>query len=245
MEAGEGGAGDEVAVRRLTSSHPPPPSPSLRRMASIAIAGVAFRAAAPVSANAFVKALPRGAYTTARTCGGGRKVFEFTTHVERLVVSARLMGLEEGVLDVAAMRAALTASISAAVRHQWLAAGLGWGGTAPPAAASALAPPVSPPELKISCLLTWTPAHIADAVAAVSTFAAGDEGALFVDGDTGAPLSGREAAWARVRAAAAAAPWLLITHVTPLPPRRAPPIVVEMHGSPRANALAKDSEWVR
>jgi len=222
-------------------------------MASISVAGVAFRAASHVTASAFIKALPRGAYTTARTCGGGRAVFEFTTHVERMATSARLMGLEEGAPDAAAMRRELTASIAAAVRHHWLSTGVDWGGpaatepishapTSPPAPV-AVAPPFRAPELKISCLLTWSPAHITAAVDAIATLS--DHTSTWVDGATGVALASMEESVDRIRSAAAVAPWLLLTHVTPLPHRRAPPIVVEMHGSPRVNALAKDSEWVR
>ena len=40
-------------------------------------------------------------------------------------------------------------------------------------------------------------------------------------------------------------PYLVVSHVTPLKHRAAPPICVELHGSPRHNAAAKDSEWVR
>ena len=39
-------------------------------------------------------------------------------------------------------------------------------------------------------------------------------------------------------------PPLLVTHVAPLPPRRAPPIVVALLGSPRADASTKSSAWV-
>ena len=40
-------------------------------------------------------------------------------------------------------------------------------------------------------------------------------------------------------------PWVLVTHVKALPPRRAPPVRVLIAGAPRSNASAKDSVWVR
>lgn len=37
----------------------------------------------------------------------------------------------------------------------------------------------------------------------------------------------------------------LLTHITTLQPPKDPPIIVQIAGSPRQNATAKDSEWVR
>jgi len=81
-----------------------------------------------------------------------------------------------------------------------------------------------------------------------------EAGAAMAAPDAGAPVprsiagTGATDRTARVRhtlEALAAQPFTLLTHVTPLPPRRPPPIRALVAGAPRENAAAKDSEWVR
>jgi branched-subunit amino acid aminotransferase/4-amino-4-deoxychorismate lyase len=48
----------------------------------------------PPGGIAWLESMPRGAYTTARTTGSGRCVFELGFHLQRLVDSARLMDME-------------------------------------------------------------------------------------------------------------------------------------------------------
>ena len=45
--------------------------------------------------------------------------------------------------------------------------------------------------------------------------------------------------------AAAAAPFLLVSHIAPMKQRAQPPITVTVHEGPRHNPAAKDSDWVR
>ena len=45
-----------------------------------------------LTASAFLKSRPAGAYTTARTCSRGTRVFDLAHHVERLANSAVLLG---------------------------------------------------------------------------------------------------------------------------------------------------------
>ena len=48
-------------------------------------------AACAQRAGEWLQAAPRGAYTTARTVGGGERVLKLSSHVQRLAVSANLM----------------------------------------------------------------------------------------------------------------------------------------------------------
>jgi hypothetical protein len=43
------------------------------------------------ASGAWLQAAPRGAYTTARTVGGGARVLKLSSHIERLATSANLM----------------------------------------------------------------------------------------------------------------------------------------------------------
>lgn len=174
---------------------------------------------------------PAGAYTTARTVGGSA-VFELGFHIDRLASSALLM------MEADAQAAAA-------------AAGGASGGPPPalPPAAAAVANPAqlrprvlaamraavrgyraatgdASGELKLTVLVCW-PGGTDHEVAADGLHAADDHEA---------PPQG-------CTPAAAAAD--VFVHVSPLPPRPAPPVKVVMRGAPRQNAAAKDSEWVR
>ena len=45
----------------------------------------------------FLQLNPSGAYTTVRTCGGGRRIFEWEAHVERTASSMESMMEADGV----------------------------------------------------------------------------------------------------------------------------------------------------
>jgi branched-subunit amino acid aminotransferase/4-amino-4-deoxychorismate lyase len=81
-----------------------------------------------------------------------------------------------------------------------------------------------------------------DAGTATGTPDAGGPPPLSTAG-SGAPV--RTARTQQILQALGAQPFTLLTHVTPLPPRRPPPIRALVAGGPRENAAAKDSEWVR
>jgi branched-subunit amino acid aminotransferase/4-amino-4-deoxychorismate lyase len=75
--------------------------------------------------------------------------------------------------------------------------------------------------------------------------AAPDAAAPALRSTAGSGPADRTARVQQTLAALAAQPFTLLTHVTPLPPRRPPPIRALVAGAPRENAAAKDSEWVR
>ncbi len=126
------------------------------------------------------------------------------------------------------------------------------------AAPSTPVPELPRPELKVTVLVCWgsAAAEAARAVAPLLTGplfagppAASEERLPAVAEESAVlPLADADAAEAlssSSRSSSPTLPFTLITHVTPLPPRRAPPIKVVVRGAPRANARAKDTEWVR
>jgi len=141
----------------------------------------------------FLLGRPSGAYTTARTCAGGRKIFEWEAHVERTAKSLASMmaaSAKDGdaspsaLADPAVLRRRLDAAVEDAVRlHRRIGEDGGDG------------------ELKLTALVGW------------------DNG---IDDEEG---------------------WVAC-HATSLPPIPSKPVRVEIRGSPRENALAKDSSWV-
>ena len=168
-------------------------------------------------ASALLTALPRGAYTTARTHFSGRGVFEYSAHVSRTAASAAQMMLEEGFPVAGGARCfTAAAALSPRLRASLLAAlggALGSGGDG---------------EWKLTVLLLWG-ARCAEARAALAPLLAGAAGG---GGGGGGALPGGDA------------DGLLLTHAQRLAPRRPPPILVEAFGAPRASAAAKDSAWV-
>ena len=183
----------------------------------IAIDGAA--STSQLSSKEFLLSQPSGAYTTARTCSDMRRVFEWTTHVDRTAASASAMlkgddapastatttaPSVQALLDELAqperLRPRLEATVSAAKRQYIDAFG-------------------AEGELKLTLLVSWPEPSSLDADACAA--AAGRGGAA------GAPPLGS-----------------IACHVAPLPALPAPPVRVEVRGAPRANALAKDSAWV-
>jgi len=216
--------------------------------ATAAEAAAAAALATPLRADALLRLLPPGAYTTARSLAGaagvrGAAVLEFEAHVARTAASARLLrtaavgdggggsgdsgdGGDGGGTDDAAGVATAEALRPRMARAMRLAAAALRG---PLAAAGADAGA----DVKLTVLVLVGAAAVSAALAALPPHvsplpAAGGEGA----GDALAALAAR-----RPRA-------LLVAHAALLPPRRAPPIRVVARGAPRANAAAKDSAWV-
>jgi thiol oxidase len=152
-----------------------------------------------MNAKEVVLALPRGAYTTARTVNV-TSVFEFDTHVTRLAQSSALMRAADVTggsppspsLDVSALRQQLLDSIALGI-SDYRARNSGTGEVESPSSVGGAE------ELKITLLLTE---------------GEGEEHNIYC-------------------------------HVCQLPGVPTPPIKVEVRGEPRANALAKDSEWIR
>ena len=100
------------------------------------------------SSREFLATRPAGAYTTARTCAGCSKIFEWETHVRRTAGSARAMigaagisGLEN-LCDPLALRERLDRSVAAAVMNdrELEAPGKGGGDMG---------------ELKVTILVSW------------------------------------------------------------------------------------------
>ena len=189
-----------------------------------------------LSSGDWLKAAPRGAYTTARTAAGGSRVFELQMHLDRLAESARLMMQAD--VDViadaatASAAAALSGTLEQQLRPRVLAslraavagfrsAAAQDASTTATATTAAAAPHDG--ELKLTVLVTWPGSEQqqqrqehAAAAASPSSSVAADADLLDV--------------------------WV---HISPLPPRPAAPVRAVVRGAPRQNAEAKDSEWVR
>jgi len=172
----------------------------------------------PVGSKDFLLSNPSGAYTTARTCGGGTRIFEWEAHVRRTASSLGVMLEQETaqrrtefnnhevkpatpsvcrLSDPSVLRPRLDASVGAAVHLYRQVNNITEGDVNE--------------ELKITALVGWkkndTPSsetHKSDA---------------------------EREGW-------------VACHVTNLPPLPTPPVRVEVRGCPRENAAAKDSAWV-
>jgi branched-subunit amino acid aminotransferase/4-amino-4-deoxychorismate lyase len=161
-----------------------------------AIAHDGVAAVSSLSSKDFLLNNPSGAYTTARTCGMGRRLFEWETHVTRTAASAAAMLAEGSIAEPArqallatlgspeALRPRLDATVSSAVREFVDAHGDG-------------------KEMKVTVLVHW-------------------EDDVQEDGAAGS----------------------ISCHIAPLPSLPTPPLRVEVRGTPRANAAAKNSAWV-
>eukprot|EP00887_Chlorella_sp_A99_P006550 scaffold3.g6550.t1 len=177
--------------------------------------------AAPCSAasGAWLEVAPRGAYTTARTVGGS-SVFELSFHIERLASSARLM---------------LDASVSEHREHAVALRALHSGTAGDP---HWLRPRV------LASLRAAVAAHRQGAeaeAAAASSISNGNGTSASSDSSVQQPTELKLSVlvtWDMTGVDV----W---SHVEPLPPLPAPPVKCQVRGAPRANAAAKDSEWVR
>lgn len=162
-----------------------------------------------------LRALPRGAYTTARTSLCGRSIFDFKTHVTRTASSAQSIQAEEG--------QALDASASPEILGALMRAGAAAALTRARAAAPA------PTEFKVTMLRLWGEERCAEALRALAPALSPPLSTLpsmLPSQTSDVPVS------------------MLLTHVAPLAPPRAPPVRAVACGAPRAHALAKDSAWV-
>ncbi|PSC76550.1 class IV [Micractinium conductrix] len=186
--------------------------------------------------GAWLAAAPRGAYTTARTVGGGAAAFELGFHINRLASSAALMMQADAAAagtqaagPPAAPAAAAEAADAARLRPRVLAA------LRAAVRAYRAATAHSDGELKLTVLVTWPGSDRGQQ--------AGGQAQPSSGSTDGASASDGASKSADAPPAAAAAD--VYVHVAPLPPRPAPPVRVVMRGQPRQNAAAKDSEWVR
>lgn len=174
------------------------PARGVLSMSTVAYDGVASPSA--LDSKQWLLSQPNGAYTTARTCYSGRRIFEWETHVQRTASSARAMlgeaagGNAAALLAPASLRPKLDATVAAAVREYRAEHEVD--------------------ELKVTVLVTW-PSEACDGQEVLANDELAEGGGFHV-----------------------------ACHVAPLPPLPTPPIRVEVRGSPRANALAKDSSWV-
>jgi len=200
-----------------------------------------------LKADALLRLLPRGAYTTARTVGK-RGVFEFETHVKRTAAScASLIGDNlatfGGHLPSVATEAGLRSRLTASMQLATMALRSQLSGSFSQTSTD------SYPNVKLTCLIvtndidvlnccsTTGPlrSHLISSFDATSFDINTDD--TFLDSNLKlAPLQDDNNLGGQT---------LLILHATLLPPRRLPPVKVVIAGAPRENALAKDSEWVR
>lgn len=158
--------------------------------------------ATPMGSKDFLLFNPAGAYTTARTCGGGNLIFEWEAHVERTASSlASMVEMEANerncrLSDPMVLRRRLDDSVEEAVRlHKEVNSEINNNNGA------------VGHELKITALVGWKKS--------ATTTGGNDD---YED-------------------------WVAC-HVTSLPPLPTPPVRVEVRGSPRENASAKNSAWV-
>ena len=201
-----------------------------------------------VSSSEVLKSLPRAAYTTARA-NTSRRVFDFTGHVKRTAASSTAMAAADGPSfscgpagDAATLRPLLGASMALAMR------------------ALRAAPGPRPDSVKITSLVLWGSDRCGSAARALLPSLIGGSMMQFDarawSRQSGASGGGDDILVAGANAAAAIdidaacklladsdAP-LLITHVCPMAPRRAPPVRLRISGAPRLAATAKDSTWV-
>ncbi|GBF93598.1 hypothetical protein Rsub_06318 [Raphidocelis subcapitata] len=181
--------------------------------------------------GAWLQAAPRGAYTTARTVGGGARVLKLSSHVERLATSANLMVQSDEQLVTSA-------------GHE----------PAPPFTAQQLRPRV------MDCLAAVIAAFQSGACSGGAAPAAGaadaaatDAAAAAAGGNGAARRAAAESAAGRELKLTLLMTWQdpasgefdLWCHGEALPRRPAPPVKLQIRGLPRTNARAKDSEWVR
>ena len=170
----------------------------------------------PTAGIAWLESMPRGAYTTARTTSRGRCVFELSFHLQRLVDSAGLMHLGRGRVGGMDHDQALKQRVLDTMRRGVEAYMRHHGGYD---GGYDDVPEDDDHEMKITVLVCE-----GDAIDA--------ENSETLNNNDGSNNDAKE------REA-------VLVHVSPLGPRKAPgPVRVEIRGEPRANAAAKDSEWV-
>jgi len=179
-------------------------------------------------ADALLRLLPRGAYTTARSVGS-RGVFEFETHVKRTAASCAslLKPLQQqqhlpSIATEIGLRSRLATSMrlaTQALRSQLVSV-----------SESSV---TSLPDVKLTCLLLTDLSDIEKCCTTTGLLRTylGDIADIEID--------------KRLSTAASNEEGLVLLHATLLPTRRLPPIKCVVAGAPRTNALAKDSEWVR
>lgn len=100
-----------------------PPIATTDRRFVVAIDGAASPSA--LTSKEFLLSLPSGAYTTARTCSRGTRIFEWNTHVERTAASVAAMlneadaspSLLEGLARPERLKPRLEATVAAAKRQ--------------------------------------------------------------------------------------------------------------------------------
>ena len=170
----------------------------------------------PTAGIAWLESMPRGAYTTARTTSRGRCLFELSFHLQRLVDSAGLMHLGR-VGGTDHDQEALKQRVLDTMRRgveAYMRHHGGYDGGYDDV------PEDDDHEMKITVLVCE-----GDAINAENSETFNSNESTFNN-----ETKEREA---------------ILVHVSPLGPRKAPgPVRVEIRGEPRANAAAKDSEWV-
>ena len=180
-----------------------------------ALAIGSFSGLTNLSASAVLKTLPHCAYTTARA-NAARRVFDFSGHVSRTAASAAAMAAAEG--DIRA------------------AGALGDAATLRPLLGASISLAMqtlntSSNYIKITSVLLWGTARCSSAARVLlPTLGDGIDTSVSTVTTTSASLF-------------SGAP-VIVTHVCPMAPRRAPPVRLRVAGTPRTAATVKDSEWV-
>ena len=112
-----------ACTRALSMSTAVPTTIAAEQRFAVAIDGAASPSA--LTSKEFLLSLPSGAYTTARTCSRGTRIFEWDTHVERTAASVEAMlneadaspALLEGLARPERLRPRLEATVAAAKRQ--------------------------------------------------------------------------------------------------------------------------------
>ena len=273
MATAAAGGGGQPAPAPAPAAAPLPGQPRF----CLARNGEALEGAPQQPAGAWLQAAPRGAYTAARTVGGGARVLKLGSHIARLAQSANLMVEADrqaralgrkgggpaararvhahgnGALPAARRPLANAARPPAPRPRAQLVTSSGGGGAAPP-------PPFTAAALRPRVLQCMG--------AAIAAFRRGEsERAPGAGGGAQQQQQQQQQERAEVRqlrltvlmtwgggggsggngngSGRGPPDFELWCHAEPLPPRPRPPVKLQMRGLPRANARAKDSEWVR
>ena len=188
-----------------------------------------------LKSDELITALPRGAYTTARTFGRVA-VFDLAAHLSRLANSATLMQSASRIADPGSPELAITPELIAPPLRSGIASAIRAllaGGTRTSDGSSDIADPThNIGELKLTCVLFWG-AAIPAARAAFADLLCREPGAA--EADAGGGATEHDAETSDV---------LVLVHAASLAARHSPPIRVLALATHRSNAEAKDSGWV-
>ncbi|KAI8464193.1 MAG: hypothetical protein J3K34DRAFT_123071 [Monoraphidium minutum] len=196
-------------------------------------------------AGAWLQAAPRGAYTTARTVGDGARVLKLSSHVARLAQSATLMAQADSQLVTSEgppgpsfspeqLRPCVLSCVGATIAafREGACAG-GGAGAAPAQQACETGEQQQQQEQEGDGAVEGEQQEQQEQ----------RQGGGAAEGEQ--QQEQRQLKLTMLMTWRAAGDFDLWCHGEALPPRPRPPVRLQIRGLPRANARAKDSEWVR